>query len=63
MSDKKLKSLQARLASSMEAVGYKKDVGTLPSSLEQNKQLFQFAEWAVSQIHPDNYLTPDECRR
>lgn len=55
--------LQSRFSACLDSVGYKKEVGALPASLQQNRKLVEFVEWAVGQIHPDNALTPEETKR
>ena len=57
------RSLQERLTASLAAVGYKKDAGILPASLESNPKLLNFLEWTVSQIECVNHVTTEQAKR
>ena len=58
-----VRALQERLTSSLTAVGYEGEVGTLPISVENNQKLVNFLEWTVGQVKPENHLTPEQARR
>ena len=58
-----VKSLQTRLASSLDAVGYKKSVPTLPSrDLERNDKLRSFLEQCLDHVKSDSFLSPDQLK-
>lgn len=58
-----VKALQTNLAASLDAIGYKKRVATLPASLEQSRKLSQFVELTIDHIKPDNYLSTEQSKR
>lgn len=58
-----LQAVQSRLAASLDAVGYSKGVGRLPTLLEGDKKLRRFVELVAEQIKPANYLNPEQAKR
>ena len=58
-----VRSIQTRLAASLDGVGYKKSVPTLPAPhLERNPKLREFLEQAVGLVQPGNCLSPEQAK-
>ncbi len=54
--------LKARLASSLDAVGYGKGV-VLPATLEHNNTLRGFVALVAERTSPANHLGPEQAKR